>query len=398
MPRRKTHEEFKVELKEKRPELDLLSFYVNNTTKVKVRDNDCGHIWEATPHNLLRGSGCLQCYTISRTDTHEEFVEKLKKVNPNIEVLSKYITSRIKIKVMCLLCGHVWDVKPNQLIQGYGCRKCKIKASTKTNEKFLEELSLINPDIEPLDVYAGYETGISVMHLTCGNIWEAKPRDLLQGCGCPECSRKSAIEKLTRDKEDVLAEIEEKYPGLFECIGEYINTRLSCWWRCKKCGHVWKARPRDILEGSGCPVCLKDSMEKPILELLERKGILPLHDVGLVGSNYNGSSHPLRVDFIIETSKGKLAVEADGRHHFLRTFGETDEDLKNVQARDRHKDKILKERGYILIRITSSPTKEWGTEKHITMQEFFDLVEKGINSETGEIDFELFRQYDFNRE
>lgn len=114
------------------------------------------------------------------------------------------------------------------------------------------------------------------------------------------------------------------------------------------------------------------------------------------GCNYNDSKFPLRPDFRIETIKGNLCIEADGIQHFVPIYGE--ETLKIQQNKDRYKDKILKEKGYILIRVTSSPTKEWGFKNHITLKELLDLIEIGIDFKTGEIDFELFKQYDFNRE
>ena len=35
----------------------------------------------------------------------------------------------------------------------------------------------------------------------------------------------------------------------------YVNSSTLTEHKCKICGHVWLARPRDILRGHGCPVC-----------------------------------------------------------------------------------------------------------------------------------------------
>ena len=108
------------------------------------------------------------------------------------------------------------------------------------------------------------------------------------------------------------------------------------------------------------------------------------------------NKRPLRPDFYIETEKGILWVECDGRQHYEPIYGE--DALEAQQARDRFKDNYCKENNICLIRVISSPTKEWGTEKHITLEKLLELIEIGINSETKEIDFNLFWQYDFNRE
>lgn len=42
-------------------EYQILSQYKNAKTKILVRHNNCGHEWDITPNNLLRGYGCPEC-------------------------------------------------------------------------------------------------------------------------------------------------------------------------------------------------------------------------------------------------------------------------------------------------------------------------------------------------
>lgn len=56
--------------------------------------------------------------------THERFMEKLKKVNTDVEVLSKYEKSNEKISVRCLICGHEYMVTPGKLLLGRKCPAC----------------------------------------------------------------------------------------------------------------------------------------------------------------------------------------------------------------------------------------------------------------------------------
>lgn len=266
----------------------------------------------------------------------------------------------------------------------------------RTDEEFKKELFEKNPNIEPLDIFTKVMEKIRVKCKICKHVWSVVTYSLLQGCGCPECAKKTKSKKLAKTNEEFKEELAEKNPNI-ELLETYINDRTKIQVKCKECLHEWGAYPTHLLRGTGCPICTIYSMEKPILKALKKKGIIPLHNYPLEESNYNGSKFPLRVDFIIETPKGKLAIEADGKQHF-KEWHTGKKNLKHIQEKDRYKDKILKERGYILIRVTSSPTKEWGFKNHITMRELFELIERGINSETGEIDFELFRQYDFNRD
>ena len=130
------------------------------------------------------------------------------------------------------------------------------------------------------------------------------------------------------------------------------------------------------------------------MEVLDKKGINYKHNKELKGCVYN--KRPLRPDFYIKTDKGILWVECDGRQHYEPIYGE--DNLKEQQVRDMFKDNYCKEHSICLIRVVSSPTKEWGVKNHITLEKLIELIEIGINSETKEINFDLFCQYDFNRE
>lgn len=263
---------------------------------------------------------------------------------------------------------------------------------TKTDEAYRQELSAKNATVESLDPYINNHTKLRTLCKLCGHIWEALPINLLHGCGCPVC----AVRRITKPASVFLKELQEHNPNI-EPLEAYKNDRTKIKVRCKVCSHVWFAYPTHMIRGTGCPVCAQYSMEAPVIKALKKKGIEYLYNTQLIGSNYNGSNKPLTVDFIIETTKGRLAIETDGKQHFRAWHSHNGKDLKHIQEKDRYKDKILKERGYILIRVTSSPTKEWGYKNHITLTELLSLLDSGIDSTTKEIDFELFSQYDFNR-
>ena len=38
--------------------------------------------------------------------THEEFIEKIKVKNPNIEILEEYVNAHTKIECRCKVCNH----------------------------------------------------------------------------------------------------------------------------------------------------------------------------------------------------------------------------------------------------------------------------------------------------
>ncbi len=91
--------------------------------------------------------------------THEQFLESLARKNVEVEVLEKYVNSATAICCKCKRCGHIWNIRPNNLLSGYGCPVCGIekraKTQTKNEAKFIQELKEINPNIEFRGPYNG---------------------------------------------------------------------------------------------------------------------------------------------------------------------------------------------------------------------------------------------------
>ena len=84
--------------------------------------------WDVQPSSVLQGHGCVKCKSdkISNklSKTHEQYINELKNINPNIKVIEKYIGANTPILHKCLIDGYEWYVKPSNILSGYGCPKC----------------------------------------------------------------------------------------------------------------------------------------------------------------------------------------------------------------------------------------------------------------------------------
>lgn len=122
--RKKTHEEYIIQVAEINPNIEVIEEYVGSGTKILHRCKIDGHEWNAQPNNILNGQGCPKCYgRILRT--HEQYVKEVNLVNPNITVLDKYINSKTKIRHKCNIDGYIWRAKPeNILLLNEGCPVC----------------------------------------------------------------------------------------------------------------------------------------------------------------------------------------------------------------------------------------------------------------------------------
>ena len=126
-----------------------------------------------------------KAYELSKSKTHEQIVDEMKKIHPEIAVIDKYQNSNKRIKVRCKKCGYEWNGVPANMLSGDGCRKCgTIKAHAKflkDREKLVEELKIKNPEVEIIGEYTGRHNTIKAKCKTCGYEWEPIVSSLLRG-------------------------------------------------------------------------------------------------------------------------------------------------------------------------------------------------------------------------
>lgn len=260
--RRKTHEEFIEEMNNISPNIQIIGKYQHNKIHVECKCKVCNYEWSAIPNNLLRGSGCPNCKAEKTSKlfskTHEQFIEEMKVINPNIEVLGKYTKSNEKITCKCKLCNNIWEAIPNDLLQGHGCPPCNSKKASekqrKSHEDFLIEMSVVHPELEVLSKYITSKKKVTCKCKECGNIFDMKPNSLLVGQGCPPCNKRKAHEKRTLSNEEFLERIDKLNPN-YEVLDTYTNceTKIRC--RCNVCNGIWEVKPIKLLNGRGCPIC-----------------------------------------------------------------------------------------------------------------------------------------------
>lgn len=186
---KKTDKEFKQEVFNLvGNEYTFLDSYVNTMTKLKVKHNKCGHVYEIRPVDFLRGVRCSYCFgTHKRTDT--QFRQEVKNlVGDEYTFLDHYVNATTKIRVKHNKCGHIYGVTPGNFLKGSRCSYC-FGNYKKTDDQFKKEVfDLIEDEYTFLDSYVNTITKLRVKHNQCGNTYKVKPNDFLQGCRCPYCN------------------------------------------------------------------------------------------------------------------------------------------------------------------------------------------------------------------
>ena len=196
MPKKKTHEEFLIDVKNKLGnDYEVLSQYTNAHGKVLMKHYTCGNTFEKNIHDIItKGSGCPYCNGARPALYNEQWVHNHTPLP--YHYVKGYKSMKEKCIFHCDKCGIDFEQSPSKLINQhlYGCN-CQ---STKkiTNEQFLERLgSECLNEYEILEKYINIDTKISFKHKPCGCIFKLEPDKFLNRYNkkyCPICYYKKS--------------------------------------------------------------------------------------------------------------------------------------------------------------------------------------------------------------
>lgn len=260
--------------------------------------------------------------------TNEQYIKELKNVNPNVIPLEEYKGAKNKIKHQCNVCGHIWDVTPSHLLCGTHCPNCDNKLrsekQTKSNQQYIKELKDKNPTIIALEKYVGTHSKIKHKCLKCGYIWSVEPAKLLSCRGCPECNG-----GVLKSHDTYVNEL-SKINSYIEVVDKYVNSQTPIKHRCLIHNYVWNARPNDLVQGKGCPICKASHGEKEIETILQKYNIKYY-----VQHRFDDCKYKRVLPFDFYLPDYNMCIEFQGRQHYeaVDYFG-GELALKETQKRD----------------------------------------------------------------
>ncbi len=174
------------------------------------------------------------------------------------------------------LKGHEWKAAIYPRTKGIGCPYC-------SNKKVLagyNDLKTTDPDLA-LEWDQEKNIGLSPKDVTrksgkkvfwkCpnGHSYEMKIYHRTNGHACPYCAGRKAISK-KNDLATLFPELLEEWDyTLNQDISPQIflpGSEKKVWWKCKKCGNVWKTMIANRVRGTGCPECGKKLANSKALE------------------------------------------------------------------------------------------------------------------------------------
>jgi very-short-patch-repair endonuclease len=172
--------------------------YKNNSYKGIIKCSIHGNYPQSAGHHLS-GKGCPECGLIKKNNSKrcssEDFIKKAEKIHKKKFNYSKveYINSGIPVVITCLKHGDFPQIPDNHLA-GKGCKKCAMEILTIKNTKlvdvFIKESILIHNnyyDYSKVE-YINSNTKV-IIKCPIHGYFQQKPREHLNKCGCPACSK-----------------------------------------------------------------------------------------------------------------------------------------------------------------------------------------------------------------
>lgn len=296
--------------------------------------------------------------------THEEFENRIHKIQPNIIFTTKYINARTKVHCKCLIDGFEWDATPDNLLHGTGCPIC---SGTYMDKNILiDRLKTISPEITIIGDYINNMTKILCYCKKHNEYFMSSPTHLLRGqTGCKKCQHEKASESTKYTQKQFEDKFYDCFGSEYIVIGKYISSTTSIKIKCIKCDTEFSIIPNNAFSrGINCPTCHKSrSMpkgEERIFDYLSKNNIIFIHGYefdDLFGVNDGRLSY----DFYLPTEN--LLIEYNGEQHYrsVKYFG-GEEKFKIQQEHDLRKYNYANLHNYNLLII---PYTQYGNIEEI---------------------------------
>ena len=139
----KTHEQYVKAVATINPDIIVVGEYIDAQTPI---DHYCikhDMLWSPYPDNVLKGMGCKKCgdekIREKNIKSHNEYIEDVYIINPDIEVIEEYKGANVSILHRCKIDGYVWSAKPANILSGKGCPQCNESNGERQVRQWLEK-------------------------------------------------------------------------------------------------------------------------------------------------------------------------------------------------------------------------------------------------------------------
>lgn len=298
---------------------------------------------------------------------------------------TKYTGLHNKVTIICPIHGKFNQRAFSHTVQKCGCRQCAQQANSRkqhngyyNSENFIKEAKRVHGDkydysLIKLDQWYNKYPIKCLKHGVFEQEWRAH---VTAKHNCPSCA-KDARKKWIKDNvslttKEVITTLKSMYKDLLKYDRvEYTNVKTPIMLYCTKHNLWFIERYANLLRYIYCPQCCKNPSkgERILNILLDRHRITYIQEYRIPGYKY-------RYDFYLPNIN--LLIEYDGAHHFKPIWKYGGEDhLVQVKKRDKIKDKLASDHGYLLFRFDHTVVKDLAEVFCIKLYQYYQYYYKG---------------------
>ena len=141
------------------------------------------HEWNATPHNVIRGTWCPHCAKNVKLSIEE--MQYIAKERGGECLSTEYINANTKLRWRCIE-GHEWESPPSRIIHGSNwCPHCAGNVRLT-----IEDMQRIAIDRGGVCLSTEYINNVIKLKWRCklGHEWKNTPSNIKRGQWCPHCA------------------------------------------------------------------------------------------------------------------------------------------------------------------------------------------------------------------
>ncbi len=246
--------------------------YVDSKQKVEVKCNDCGNIFIQSITGLLYENHKHYCDMCRNKEVNKKFLERLTSVyGDEYTPLENYHDCKTKLRIRHNACGNIFNTTGDYLFNGkHGCPVCNRRKNAdklfKTQDEIEQRIfAKHGNEYTVIGKYKGYDEKITVIHNKCGRTIDIPVSSLLGNKGCIYCGGKAPMTTQTYQEE-----LEKRYGNEYSLLSGYKNAKTKVTIRHNKCGYVWDINPYSAMVHHGCPNCNKSKGEIIITNILDK--------------------------------------------------------------------------------------------------------------------------------
>jgi hypothetical protein len=321
-----------------------------------------GHRWQVPIRIRVRSRGCPYCTGWRPTSEYNLaslYPDLVKEWSPRNKKLPSAMMPHTNTKAWWVCAqGHEWMTAIGHRVRGRGCPSCAGRLPTPERN-----FGLLYPYLAsqwsprnrrtPVD-YTPHSRSVVFWLCQQGHEWSAPIYSRVKGNGCRRCSGK--IPTLEYNLAAIYpALVAEWSPSNTKPPTAYApSSNVKVGWVCA-IGHSWQTTisARTRRGGTGCPGCSFDQTHSaPERFLVAALAIWLGQAVSPLGYFIPDicwpNGRPVSPDFVVDDDAIKLALEYDGAQFHSKN---------RSKQRDRLKDKLLHDAGFLVIRIRESPLR-----------------------------------------